>query len=175
VRAANIGERFDEPDLIACARHLQGRALMQQGHVERGLALLDEAMVAVIAGELSPLMTGLIYCSVIDSCLQVYALARARDWTSALAQWCAEQPQLVSFTGTCLVHRAEVMQLHGAWPDAIEEARRACTGFSRGVEQQAPAAAFYQQGRCAVFRVSSRQLRKPIGRRAAEGSNRNLA
>src|SRR4029077_3511648 len=55
------GEGSDEPDLIACARHLQGRALMQQGQVERGLALLDEAMVAVIAGELSPLMTGLIY------------------------------------------------------------------------------------------------------------------
>lgn len=146
VRAADIGERFEESDLIACARHLQGRALMQQGQVERGLALLDEAMVAVIAGELSPLMTGLIYCSVIDSCLEAYALARAREWTSALAQWCAEQPQLVSFTGTCLVHRAEVMQLNGAWPDAIEEARRACTGFSRGVEQQAPGAAFYQQG-----------------------------
>ena len=146
VRAADIGERFEEPDLIACAHHLQGRALMQQGQVERGLALLDEAMVAVIAGELSPIMTGLIYCSVIDSCLQVYAFARAREWTSALAQWCAEQPQLVSFTGTCLVHRAEVMQLNGAWPDAIAEARRACAGFLRGVEQQAPAAAFYQQG-----------------------------
>ena len=146
VRAADIGERFEEADLIACAHHLQGRALMQQGQVERGLALLDEAMVAVIAGELSPIMTGLIYCSVIDSCLQVYAFARAREWTSALAQWCAEQPQLVSFTGTCLVHRAEVMQLNGAWPDAIAEARRACAGFLRGVEQQAPAAAFYQQG-----------------------------
>ncbi|QEX14852.1 hypothetical protein FRZ44_01270 [Hypericibacter terrae] len=141
-RAAEVGERFGESDLIACARHLEGRALMQQGQVERGLALLDEAMVAVIAGELSPRMTGLIYCSVIDSCLQVYAFARAREWTSALAQWCAEQPQLVSFTGACLVHRAEVMRLHGAWADAIEEGRRACAE----VMQQAPPAAFYQQG-----------------------------
>lgn len=144
--AAEIGERFEEPDLIACARHLQGRALVQQGHVERGLALLDEAMVAVVAGELSPLMTGLIYCSVIDTCQQVYAIARAREWTFALAQWCAEQPQLVSFTGTCLVHRAEVMQLHGEWPDAIKEARRACAGFAGGIERRPPAAAFYQQG-----------------------------
>lgn len=144
--AAEIGERFQDADLIACARHLQGRALMQQGTVQRGLALLDEAMVAVTAGELSPLMTGLIYCSVIDSCLGVYALARAREWTLALSEWCAAQPQLVSFTGTCLVHRAEIMQLHGAWPDAIEEARRACARFSQGIKQQPPAAAFYQQG-----------------------------
>jgi ATP/maltotriose-dependent transcriptional regulator MalT len=144
--AAEVGERFREPDLIACARHLQGRALLQQGQVEHGLALLDEAMVAVIAGELSPRMTGLIYCSVIDSCMQVYALARARDWTLALSRWCEGQPQLVSFTGTCLVHRAEIMQLHGAWPDAIEEAKRACSRFSRGLEQQPLAAALYRSG-----------------------------
>ena len=124
--AAEIGERFGEADLIACARHLQGRALMQQGQVEQGLALLDEAMVAVTAGELSPLVTGLIYCSVIEACQQVYALGRAREWTSALAQWCEEQPEMVAFTGICRVHRAEIMQLHGAWQDAIEEARRAC-------------------------------------------------
>jgi DNA-binding CsgD family transcriptional regulator len=143
--AVEIGERFGEADLVSCARHLQGRALMGRGRVEEGLALLDEAMMAVTAGELSPLMTGLIYCSVIDACQQVYALARAWEWTSALTQWCEAQPQMVAFTGTCLVHRAEIMQLHGAWRAAIEEARRACERHSQGIEQQPPAAAFYQQ------------------------------
>jgi DNA-binding CsgD family transcriptional regulator len=90
-------------------------------------------------------MTGLIYCSVIDACQQVYALARAWEWTSALTKWCEGQPQMVAFTGTCMVHRAEIMQLHGAWSDAIEEARRACARYSEGIEQQPPAAAFYQQ------------------------------
>ena len=143
--AVEIGDRFGEADLISCARHLQGRALMGQGRVEEGLALLDEAMIAVTAGELSPLMTGLVYCSVIEACQQVYALARAWEWTSALTKWCEAQPQMVAFTGICLVHRAEIMQLHGAWPDAIEEARRACARASQGIEQQPPAAAFYQQ------------------------------
>ena len=144
--AVTIGERFADPDLIACARHIQGRALLQQGRVDQGLALLDEAMVSVAAGELSPLMTGLIYCSVIDSCMQVYAFARAREWTYALSSWCDGQPQLVAFTGTCLVHRAEIMELQGAWPDAIQEAQRACSGFARHAEQQPPAAAFYRRG-----------------------------
>jgi DNA-binding CsgD family transcriptional regulator len=90
-------------------------------------------------------MTGLIYCSVIDACQRIYAADRAREWTEALAQWCAAQPQLVSFTGTCLVHRAEVMQMHGAWPAAIEEARRACT-VSRGSELPPLGSAYYQQG-----------------------------
>jgi ATP/maltotriose-dependent transcriptional regulator MalT len=143
--AAAIGDRFGETDLTACARHLQGRALMQQGQMQAGLALLDEAMVAATAGELSPIMTGLIYCSVIEVCQQVYALDRAREWTAAMTHWCEQQPEMVAFTATCLVLRAEIMQLHGAWRDAIEEARRACQRASRGSAQTPPAAAFYQQ------------------------------
>lgn len=143
--AAAFGERFGDSDLTACARHVQGRALMQSGNVQAGLTLLDEAMVAVTAEELSPLMTGLIYCSVIDACQQVYAMDRAREWTSAMARWCDRQPQLVAFTGTCLVHRAEVMQWHGAWQKAFDHAHSACERYSRGTDQQPPAAAFYQQ------------------------------
>jgi DNA-binding CsgD family transcriptional regulator len=143
-RAAAIGERFGEPDLVACARHLQGRALLQRGQVTQGLALLDEAMVAVTAGKLSPLVTGLIYCSVIEGCQEVYALERAREWTTALARWCAEQSELVAFTGLCLVHRAEIMQMNGAWGDAIVEARRAQERCQLAGNRQAAAAAFYQ-------------------------------
>src|SRR5215470_12501247 len=46
--AAQFGERFGESDLLAFARSLQARALLGQGHFGRGLALMDEVMVAVI-------------------------------------------------------------------------------------------------------------------------------
>jgi DNA-binding CsgD family transcriptional regulator len=144
--AVEIGDRFGEADLVACARHLQGRIVVQQGQVEAGLALLDEVMLAVSAGRLSPLVTGLIYCSVIEGCQEVYALGRAREWTAALAQWCEEQPEMVAFTGTCLVHRAEIMQLRGAWPDAIEQAQRARERCIQAANRRAAAAALYQQG-----------------------------
>jgi hypothetical protein len=124
--AAAIGERCADPDLIACARHQQGRIRLQQAQVEVGLGLLDETMITVLAGELSPLVTGLLYCSVIAACQQVYALDRTREWTAALTRWCEGQPDMVAFAGTCQVHRAEIMQLQGTWPEAIEEARRAC-------------------------------------------------
>jgi len=142
--AAEIGERCGDADLIACARHDQGRIRIQQGQVEKGLALLDEVMVAVTAGELSSLVTGLMYCSVIQACQEVYAFGRAREWTAALAQWCEAQPEMVAFTGVCRVHRAEIMQLRGAWQEAIEEAQRA-RERSEGVSQQTVAAALYQQ------------------------------
>jgi DNA-binding NarL/FixJ family response regulator len=143
-RAAEIGERCGEADLIVCARHQQGRIRLAQGRVEEGLALLDEVMVAVVAGELSALVTGLMYCSVIQACQQVYAFGRAREWTTALARWCEGQPEMVAFTGVCRVHRAEIMQLHGDWRDAIEEAQRA-RARAEGIDHHAAAAAFYQQ------------------------------
>jgi DNA-binding NarL/FixJ family response regulator len=144
-RAAGIGDRFAEPDLSALARHLQGRILIQEGRPAEGLALLDEAMVAVTAGELSPLVTGLIYCSVIDGCQEIHALERAREWTSALARWCDDQPDLVAFTGVCQVHRAEIMRLNGDWQAALEEARRAAQRCLAAGNRQATAAAHYQQ------------------------------
>jgi DNA-binding CsgD family transcriptional regulator len=143
--AAEMGDRFGDADLIACARHLQGRALIRQAQVQAGLALLDEAMLSVIARELSPIMTGLIYCSVIEAYQEVCAFSRAREWTAALALWCEQQPQMVAFTGACLVHRAEIMLLNGAWPEAMAEACRAWERFSQGVDRHPPAAAVYQQ------------------------------
>ena len=144
-QAVDFGVRYGDAGLISCARHQQGRALIGQGHVEQGLTLLDEAMISVTAGELSPIMTGLIYCSVIEACHQVYALARASEWTTALAKWCKSQPQMVSFSSTCLVHRSEIMQFHGEWPEAIREAKLACTRNVSESELSPPATAYYQQ------------------------------
>lgn len=143
--AARVGERFGEADLVALARQLQGQALLQQERIDEGLALLDEAMVAVSSGELSPIVTGIIYCAVIRACQDVYALGRAREWTNALKAWCDAQPGGGSFTGTCLVHRSEVLQWNGEWPDAIEEARRASERLLAGYDERAAAPAFYQQ------------------------------
>ncbi len=143
--AADLGERFGDRDLFALAIHAQGYMLTKNGQVREGLALLDEAMVAVTADDLSPIVTGIVYCGVILACQEVYEVGRARAWTRALAGWWSLQPDMVAFTGRCLVHRAEIMQLDGSWRDALEEARRAGERF---VETGNPAAglACYRQG-----------------------------
>jgi DNA-binding CsgD family transcriptional regulator len=144
--AAETAERFDDPDLFALALHVQGRARIRLGHMDEGLALLDEAMLAATSGRLSPIVTGVVYCGVIAGCEEAYELRRAREWTDALARWCDEQPEMISFTGRCLAHRAEIMQLHGAWADALEEARRARDRSELGMNQAAAGQALYQQG-----------------------------
>jgi DNA-binding CsgD family transcriptional regulator len=146
IQAAAIGDRFRDADLTAFARGMQGRARLRQGEIDLGLALFDEAMVAATSGELtSPVIVGLIYCSAIAGCQRVFALGRAREWTSALAAWCDGQPQLVTFSGTCLVHRAEILQLGGAWGEAIEETHRAARRAPLAHDVAGEAEAAYQR------------------------------
>lgn len=146
VDAARVAERFDDAELHALAVHFQGRALLEQARVDDGLTLLDEAMVAVTRGQLSPTVTGLIYCSMIGACRRIHALRRAHEWTAALKLWCDQQPDMVAYTGQCLVYRAEIMQLHGAWDEAIEEARLASERSSLLDDRQSLGHAHYQQG-----------------------------
>ena len=93
----------------------QGHALVRQGRTEEGLRLVDETMVAVTTGELSPVVAGIVYCNTIAFCRDVYELRRAREWTEALTRWCEQQPDMIAHKGLCLVHRAEIMTLGGAW------------------------------------------------------------
>ena len=123
--AAAIGERFGDRDLVNLARQGQGRALIRLGQTTAGVALLDEVMVAVTQGELSPIITGTIYCSVVDACFDMFDLRRAHEWTEALDGWCASQPDLVPYRGSCRVRRAEMMVLRGRWDEAMREAERA--------------------------------------------------
>jgi DNA-binding CsgD family transcriptional regulator len=144
--AAEKGEKFRDADLLALALHIQGQSLIKQARTAEGLRLLDEAMLAVTSGELSPFITGVVYCGVIAGCEDAYDLRRAREWTEALTRWCEQQPELVAFTGRCLSHRAGIMQLHGAWAEALEEARRARERCEEAMNDAAAGEAFYQQG-----------------------------
>jgi DNA-binding CsgD family transcriptional regulator len=132
-QAARIGHRFGDAQLVAFGRLGVGEALIKAGQIAKGMALLDEIMVSVTAGEVAAIGVGILYCAVIGSCQQLFDLRRAKEWTKALGQWCASQPDLVPYRGQCLVHRAEIMQLEGAWADAMREARQACERLSQTV------------------------------------------
>ncbi len=145
--AAAIGERYGDPDLVTMARMGQGHILVRQGRTEEGFRLVDETMVAVTTGELSPIVAGIVYCNTIKFCRDTHDVRRASEWTSALTEWCDRQPDMVAHTGVCLVHRAELMQLQGAWQAALEEVQRAGERLRRGVlNQRSAGSAQYRAG-----------------------------
>jgi DNA-binding CsgD family transcriptional regulator len=144
---AAIGERYGDRDLVTIARMGQGQALVSQGRTDEGFRLVDETMVAVVTGELSPIVAGIVYCNTITICQNAHDVRRAREWTSALTKWCAGQPDMVAHTGVCMVHRAEVMQLQGAWRAALEEVQEAGDRLRRGaLNQRRAGSALYRQG-----------------------------
>jgi len=144
--ATRTAERFGDADLHAFALHAQGIARLRQARVQEGLQLLDEAMLAVSRDDLMPIVSGIVYCSVISACSSVYALRRVEEWTVALKAWCDRQPELVPFSGKCMIHRAEIMLLQGTWTEALEEARHAEDRCDRGDEPDGVAHACYTQG-----------------------------
>jgi ATP/maltotriose-dependent transcriptional regulator MalT len=143
-RGTEIGLRFGEPDLIAMGIHLHGLALIDAGRVAEGMALLDEAMTAVVAGELGTFYTGVVYCDVIAACLEVSDVGRLGEWNDAARQWCESLPPDAPFPAICRVNRAEAASLRGAWPEAEAEATRATQVL--GFNPRVAARAFYETG-----------------------------
>ena len=144
--AEGVAVRLDDADAAAFARLGLGHSLVSQGRTSEGMALLDEVMVAVTAEEVSPVIAGIAYCQTIALCQAVLDLRRAREWTNALTRWCDSQPDLVPFRGNCLVHRCEILQLEGAWPDALEEATQACERLAGPPAWDSLGSAFFQLG-----------------------------
>src|SRR5690606_35509134 len=124
----------------------RGQALVRLRDVRSGLLLLDEAMAAVDSGVISPVFEGIIYCAVIETCMEHFDLKRAHEWTKVLTLWCDAQPQLTPFRGECLVRRAEIMQLQGNWSEGLEEISRAIKLLTKSIAFPATGAAFYQLG-----------------------------
>jgi DNA-binding CsgD family transcriptional regulator len=143
--AGSFARTFQDRDLMALALLGTGQATLMLGRMDEGLGKFDEVMVAVTAGELSPVPSGIIYCAVIGNCHLVFDLERALQWTVALDRWCRARPDMVAFSGQCQSHRAELFRLHGAWAEARKAAAVAQGLAARG-DPQALYGGFYQQG-----------------------------
>ncbi len=120
--------------------------LIYLGEIVEGMALLDEAMASIEARELSPIVTGDAYCTVIDVCAELFDITRCHSWTESFTRWCETQQELVLYRGHCFLHRAEMLELKGAWPDALVEARRACDRLAAPVNPAALAGASMIEG-----------------------------
>jgi DNA-binding NarL/FixJ family response regulator len=165
--AAELAERAGDADALLIATMSCGRAAVLSGDIAGGFACMDRVMLLISEGGANDLAAGAAYCAVIASCLGRRDVERAREWTTALSGWCQAQEGLVPFRGTCVLHRAALLQLGGAWPEA-----------ERTVHEllQAPAVrvprgdAAYQEAE--LLRLTGRGARADAAYRAAVGAGR---
>jgi DNA-binding CsgD family transcriptional regulator len=127
LRATELGLGLGDVDLVTIATTMRGRATLMLGSLDRGLALLDDAMVRILTRTTSPRATSIMYCAAIGTCYEVHEVARAAEWSVALDRWLGELPQLRgAYFGNCRIYRALLMRLRGDWPRATAELEQAC-------------------------------------------------
>jgi DNA-binding NarL/FixJ family response regulator len=144
-RMITIAAAVDEPDLLAFGRLSVAQAALAAGDIAGSMRMFDEVMVSVTMGDVSPIPAGIIYCAVVDGCVEACDLRRAAEWTEALRRWCDDQPDLVPYRGQCMVHRSQVLLAQGSWGDAVAEAERACQRLADPLHP-ALGLAHYQRG-----------------------------
>jgi DNA-binding NarL/FixJ family response regulator len=125
-RVSEIAARHGDGQLELLARFMHGRILVARASAREGLAVVDEVMLSVVEGRLSPTQSGRLYCHMISICRELADYGRALEWTDATIRWCESLAGAGNFTPICRIHRAHLENLRGHWHDAEVEARRAC-------------------------------------------------
>lgn len=124
-RAIEVGDRQQVPAPATLGRIAQARLRIFDGHVEAGLALLDDAAVTIMSGAIDPLVVGMAYCELICAMQGLAQYDRAEQWTDAMERW-RHDNAFGGINGRCRVHRAEILRLRGSCQEAEDEALHAC-------------------------------------------------
>ena len=161
-RAAGIGRRLRDLDLTVMGVHVEGLARLASGDLAGGMALLDEAMTSVVADELTPYTTGIVYCNVLEACLRTADLGRAREWNDAASAWCDALPPGAP-SRDLPGEPDQIADLGGAWPEAEAEAILASHDLLELFPHGA-AVAFYETGemrrRCGDLAAAEEAFRR---------------
>jgi DNA-binding CsgD family transcriptional regulator len=164
-QAVAVGRRFADPDLLALALTIQGRALLRSRRVPEGMTALDESVALVGAGDVSPSVAGLVLTAAVDAGDEAFEFGRCDEWTRALARWCDRQDGMLAFRCRSLTSQAAVERRHGRWEAALGAAERACVSPIAELDQTAAASASYQQGE--ILRLRGERKRAEAAYRQA--------
>ncbi len=153
-QAADIGRANGNPGLELMAMHAVGQALVQQGRIEEGMLLLDEAMAGVIGGEGGdPLTVAQLSCMTMVVCGSCFDLERATQWVQSLESF-IDRYGCPFLYAECRTYYGRVLFENGDW-DAAEALLIEAIAMSRGVF---PAPHAFASGTLAELRLAQGRL-----------------
>ena len=173
-RVVDLGTRFGDRDLQAFGLILQGMVLVEQAQVDRGLALVDEATVAAVAGDLTPITTGIIYCITIDVCRNLADYGRAGDWTEAAARWCERRAVRASRVSAASIAPRSCACVARSRRPRTKLAGRSTSSWT-SVSSPAPGRVSTRSVRFGCGSATSTVLKRPSRRRTNSGTTRSPA
>jgi class 3 adenylate cyclase len=169
IKGEGIGARTGDRDLAAMAQAEHGFALIASGKVPEGLAMVDEASVAAVGGELEPETAGGICCTTIGACATLGDWARAAEWTDAQDRWCKREG-IAGYPGMCRLYRSEIKELRGQWLEAEAEAQQASVELA-GFIPAAAGMALYRIGQIRLHRGDLPEAEEALTRAHALGAH----
>jgi len=128
-RALEVARTFGDTNLEVRALADSGLALISLGRTAEGLARLDEALTAVISGEIGDLVTcGFTCCAVVSACSLLGDIDRLTRLIESLRRVASErfngfQPPIL--TSHCHQTYGGMLSEAGRWEEAEAELRRA--------------------------------------------------
>ena len=121
VEARRVGRRFGVVCLEMFALAVEGLSMVNEGEVERGMSMLDEATAAALGGEYEELPpASWTCCGLISACERVRDYDRAAQWSKRIERF-SERKRIRFVTGVCRAHYATVLTWHGDWAGAEQE------------------------------------------------------
>lgn len=169
IKAEGIAARTGDRNLAAMAQSEHGFALIAGGNVAEGMAMVDEASVAAVGGELAPDTAGGICCTTIGACTTLGEWTRAAEWTDAQDRWCKREG-IAGYPGMCRLYRSEIKEFRGQWLEAEAEAQQASVELA-GFIPAAAGMALYRIGEIRLRRGDLAEAEEALVRAHALGTH----
>ena len=117
--ALQLAHQFDDRDLETRALADKGLALVSQGRVDDGMAMLDEAGLAITSGEINNLgVSGMALCSLLSASTRAGDVGRAEYWCRVCQEQAAAGKSIPVLQLHCQIILGTALGMSGRWEDA---------------------------------------------------------
>lgn len=126
--AYETGRRLGAIKIEALGLMYRGFFRLSLGDTRGGLADQDHAAALALSHHTDPVTGCVLYCNILWACRTFGDWSRANQWTLGYRQFC--DSSRMAFSGSCQLHRAEVLGVQGALPDALLHIQDSLTRLS---------------------------------------------